>query len=358
MRNHGNKIYKKGIMMLPEKEILKETLLCNNNGRLNKEACGYSRFPLQVCNLKGNTFRKKRWNYWCFTNDEILFYVTLADLDYAATGFIYLFDLKTLEFIEKTELIPFGKGCVLGETVSDRVYFENSKMKISIEYATIGDAYEIDFNIFCKSFQQDKDLNAELKVIQPLTHESLNVIIPWDDKHFQFTSKQHAIPTSGKIQLGQREFLLKPDKTDATLDFGRGIWHYSSSWNWAAASGKIDGKKIGLNFGAKWTDNTGYTENGIFYDGKLYKISEQILFGYDTSDFKKPWTHRTEESDRVNLTFHPIYERVAETNFILIASKVHQVFGYFDGYIRLGVNEEKIHLPKLFGWSEEHYARW
>ncbi len=238
------------------------------------------------------------------------------------TGFIYLFDLKTLEFIEKTELIPFGKGCVMGEKVSDRVYFENSKMKISIEYTKIHDAYEIDFSILCKSFHQDKDLKAEIKVIQPLTHESLSVVIPWDEKHFQFTSKQHAIPTSGKIQFGNKEYSLKPENTDATLDFGRGIWHYSSSWNWASLSGKVNGKKIGLNFGAKRTDNT-------------------------------------EETDRVNLTFHPIYERIAETNFLLIASKVHQLFGYFEGYIiRLGVNEEKIQISKLFGWSEEHYARW
>jgi hypothetical protein len=344
--------------MLQEREITTETLLCTSNGKLNKEACGYSRFPLHVCNLSGNTFRKKRWNYWCFTNDEILFSVTLADLDYAGTGFIYLFDLKTLEFIEKTELIPFGKGCVMGEKVSDGVFFENSKMKISIEYAKVGDAYEIDFSIFCKSFQGDKNLKAELKTVQPMTHESLSVVIPWDEKHFQFTSKQHAIPTNGKIQIGKKEYLLKEENTDATLDFGRGIWRYSSSWNWASLSGKVNGKKIGLNFGAKWTDNSGYTENGIFYDGKLYKISEQILFGYDTSDYKKPWTHKTEETDRVNLTFHPIHDRIAETNFVLIASKVHQVFGYFEGYIRLGINQEKIQIPKLFGWSEEHYAKW
>ena len=40
--------------MLHEKEILKEVNLCSDNGKLNLEACGYSRFPLQVCNLKGN----------------------------------------------------------------------------------------------------------------------------------------------------------------------------------------------------------------------------------------------------------------------------------------------------------------
>jgi len=344
--------------MLSEKEISTETKLCKGNGKLNPEARGYSRFPLQVCNLKRNYFRKKRWNYWCFTNDDILFSVTLADLDYAGTGFIYIFDLKTLEFIEKTELIPFGKGCILGEKVSDPVFYKNAKMEISIEYSKIGDNYEINFNVFCKSFEKEKNLQAELKVTQPLTHESLNVVIPWNETQFQFTSKQHAISTSGKIQIGEREYSLKPENTDATLDFGRGVWHYSSSWNWAASSGKIGNKKIGLNFGAKWTDNTGYTENGIFYDGKLYKLSEQVLFSYDTSDYTKPWTHKTAETDLVNLTFHPIKERVAETNFLIIASKVHQLFGYFEGYIRLGVDKEKISITKLFGWSEDHYAKW
>lgn len=344
--------------MLPEKEISKETNLCTPEGKLNPEVSGYSRFPLQFCNLTGNTFRKKRWNYWCFTNDDYLFSVTLADLDYAGTGFIYLFDLKTLQFIEKTELIPLGKGCILGEKVNDRVFFQNEKMKISIEYVNFESSYEINFSIFCKSFHSNKDLRAELKAIQPISHESLNVVIPWSDKHFQFTSKQHAITSSGKIQIGEKEIELSPNDTSATLDFGRGVWRYSSTWNWASASGKINKNKIGLNFGAKWTDNTGYTENGIFYNGKLYKLSEQILFSYDKSDYKKPWTHKTVDSDRVNLTFHPIYERVAETNFILIASKVNQVFGYFNGYIRLEINSEKIDITNLFGWSEDHYAKW
>ena len=346
--------------MLHEKEILKEVNLCSDNGKLNLEACGYSRFPLQICNLKGNNFRKKRWNYWCFTNEDILFSVTLADLDYAGTGFIYLFDLKTLEFIEKTELIPFGKGCVLGEKVSDKVFFENSNIKISIEYSKVADTYEINFDIFCKSFQNNKDLKAEIKAIQSISHESLNVVIPWSEKHFQFTSKQNTITSSGKIKIGEKEILLDAKNTDATLDFGRGVWRYSSTWNWAAASGKVNGKKLGLNFGAKWTDNTGYTENGIFYDGKLYKLSEQVLFDYDTSDYKKTWTHKTQESDRVNLSFHPIYERVAETNFLIIASKVNQVFGYFEGSIRLGpnANDERISITKMFGWSEDHYAKW
>ena len=60
---------------------------------------------------------------------------------------------------------------------------------------------------------------------------------------------------------------------------------------------------------------------------------------------------------RVNLQFTPLVERTAATNLLLINSKVHQMFGRYDGML-LADDGEEIKLDGLVGFAEEHHARW
>jgi len=59
----------------------------------------------------------------------------------------------------------------------------------------------------------------------PAGHETLNVVIPWSDSLYQFTSKHQARLAHGTLQVG-----------------------------------------------GKWTVGTGATENGVFVDGRFSKI--------------------------------------------------------------------------------------
>ena len=80
------------------------------------------------------------------------------------------------------------------------------------------------------------------------------------------------------------------------------------------ASQRLGGRRIGLNFGGKWTDGTGMTENAVFIDGVMTKIHEDVLFTYDPKNFMVPWKIRTKFSDTVDLTFTPFFERESKTN--------------------------------------------
>jgi hypothetical protein len=177
------------------------------------------------------------------------------------------------------------------------------------------------------------------------------------DRRFQYTSKHHAMPATGEVQALGQLVRLSPSESFGCLDFGRGIWPYSSFWNWAGGSGRAEGRRLGLNFGAGWTDGTGSTENGFCLDGRLFKIGEDVKFLYDAGDFTKPWRLRTRESDRVDLVFRPFFERVAKSNMLLIRSEVHQCIGRFTGRLRTDEGEW-IKVRDLIGWAEEHRARW
>jgi hypothetical protein len=100
------------------------------------------------------------------------------------------------------------------------------------------------------------------------------------------------------------------------------------------------------------------TENGLCVDGRLTKISEDLVFEYDRAVMMKPWRVRTGVTERIDLVFQPEFERVSRSGkrdgFFTDA---HQVFGNYSGRVTPD-GGEPVELRDLFGWIEEHEARW
>ena len=337
---------------LNEKEIKAPVDLCSSSGTLLKDSTGWSRKPVFNCNLSGRWLRKKKWNYWCVMNEQCLFSITISNIDYAGMVFAYYYDFETKKFIEKTLMIPFGKGCNMPPTVKANVSYSGPEMKADFIQENDNTHIIVESNNF-----NGNELKADFTVIYPADYDTLNVVIPWSERVFQFTSKHEGMSAEGSLKVGSSSYQLNPENTFACLDYGRGIWPYTVVWNWANTSGIADGRRIGLNLGAKWTDGTGMTENAMVIDGKLVKLSEDVIFEYDKNDLMKNWKIKTAISDRVDLDFIPCYDRLALTNAVILKSKVHQMMGYFTGKIKTD-SGEIINIEKFPGCAEEHFGKW
>lgn len=337
-----------------EREIIELTRLCDRKGNLNPEAIGFARKPIIDCNLSGHYLRKKKWNYWCVYGEEILFSVTICHFDYAATCFIYFLEYETQRFFEKTITIPLGIGTKLKmpSRVLEPIRFANSEVHINITFFQ----NQTFLNVTSKNFDNEA-LHAELTIHHPTEDDTLNVVIPWNRQTFQFTAKHHTLPTAGFVKIGERIYQFFEEDCFAVLDFGRGIWPREALWNWGMASQRVRNKRVGLNFGGKWTDGTGMTENAVIVDGKMTKIHEDVLFTYDKKNFMKPWYITTKFSDQVILTFHPFFERVAKTDVKLVKSEVHQLVGYYNGQVKLEDGSTLV-IQQMLGCIEEHIAKW
>lgn len=335
-----------------EKEITSSVDLCDDKGKLLRSSIGWSRTPVFNCNLRGHNFRKKKWNYWYMISNSLLFSVTVSHLDYIGMVFAYAYDFETGKFAEKTVACPFGSGCNLSQNVHGNVSFQNKDMRVSF-YEVDG---KINITVSAKDFN-GQPLDANLTVIYPQNHETMNVVIPWSDNVFQFTSKQNCLPVEGTVKLMGKTYCYNPQTDFAGLDFGRGIWPYKSMWNWATASGISEGHHVGLNLGGTWTDGTGMTENALIVDGRITKLSENVDFEYNPLNLMAPWVIKTHDTKHVNLVFTPIYDRLAETNALVIKSSVHQMIGTFKGTIISDLGVE-IQVENLMGCAEEHHARW
>jgi hypothetical protein len=336
----------------PATELTHEVLECTPRGTLNPEAVGWSRRPLHRCNLTGRWPRKKRWDYWCVTSRESLLSITYTSLDYVGIVDVWFMDFATKQVTQKSVALPFAPGFSLPETVNGGdIRFRKLGLEVELLVQPDGNRLKVKFG------SGQKALDADLFVALPPGHETLNVLVPWSERLFQFTSKHTSRPANGVVKLGERTYVFGAHNAAfGALDFGRGIWPYASTWNWAAASGVQGGRSVGLNLGGKWTDGTGATENGLCLDGRLHKVDEDLEWTYDRKNWLAPWRIRA-PSGRVDLVFTPFFQKQGALNLAVLATELHVQVGHFEGTVVTG-DGERVAVSQLLGWAEEHRARW
>jgi len=341
-------------------EISQQGLLLKPDG--TPAQIGWSRQPLLDCNLENARFypfrlfqslRVKRWDYYAVFSPRRFFSATVADLGYAGNIFVYTLDFESGDLHEEGLVIPLGKGVVLPRNSTEGIASYAGK---GVEITFSIEGQERRLLVDWPGFHEGRGIHAEIALAEFPGHESMNIVIPIGRKRFYFNRKINCLQASGYVQYGDTREELHPDDSLGSLDWGRGVWEYWSSWNWASASGYLpDGRCVGLNLGRGFGDTSAATENAIIVDGHIHKLG-QVSFEYDPRDYMHPWKFQ-DDKGRLDLTFEPFKERVAKTNLGVISSEVHQMFGRYSGDAILD-DGETIHIQGLTGFAEEHHARW
>ncbi len=334
-----------------EPEITEPVMLCDGKGFLNPDAVGWSRRPLHKCNLSGNWPRKKKWNTWEIISKRFSISFLVADIDYAGLAVSQFIDYETKKHAESLVVTPLGAGVDLPELIEEDMSFSSPLYDLSMLYR--GEEIRVDFRCMTA---QGKDVKADLAIRYPEDHETLNVVIPWTKERFNFTSKQNTLPAEGFVSVGGERYDVRPEECHAVADFGRGMWPYRTWWNWGVCSGKQGDDLIGFNMGSKWTTGTGANENGVCYNGRLYKVMEDVRWDYDAREPMKPWRIRTEHSDMVDITLTPVHKTKVRLNMGFLSLQVAQAPGRWSGTFR--IDGKRVEFEDLAGWAEECGFRW
>ena len=340
-------------MTTSEREITAPVDLCDARGHLHPDARGWARHPMLRANLKARAGRKKRWDYWNVNSDEVVVGMTFADIDYAGLANVWVMEHATAFQASAGVLRPFGKGLVLPEQVcTGTMRYTDKAFRLQI------DETDERTRLRASGTSPHGQIEVDVEVAKPSGHESLNVVIPWSDRTFQFTSKQNTRPATGTVRVGEQEWTLDAGhEAWGTQDLGRGIWPYANRWNWAAASGHSDGHLVGLQFGGKWTVGTGATENALCVDGVLSKVGEELEWTYDWDHPMAPWRVRTPMSDQVDVTLTPTFDRWDSTDLKVLKMQVHQCFGTWSGRI-VTDDGTAVQVDGIRGFAEEARNRW
>lgn len=323
-------------------ELTQPVDLCLPNGALDPAARGHTRRPLHRPNLRG-WGRTKRWEYWGLITPTHVIGLTLSSLDYLALHECFVLDRRTGVERSQPMIAPLGLGAVLPDTLPPLHAWGRAP------------GVRVDFREDAAGTQLSARIGAvEVEAFVDAAGDMLGVVVPWSERVFQYTVKAPARPVSGVLRVDGVTHAIPAGESWAVLDRGRGIWPHHIVWNWAAGSGVVAGKRIGLQLGAKWTEGTGATENALFVDGVMSYLPDEVAWRYDTRAWDRPWSM---QGERLDVTLTPFHVRHAGMNLGLLGSEVHQAFGTWRGWMSdsAGVRHS---VDGLVGWAEQAENKW
>jgi hypothetical protein len=329
----------------PEREITSPVAIADGDGRLNRDAVGWARQPIFDCRFAPGVSRVERFNYWCITSREAALTLLVADVGLAGAAMISLVDYAVKSPVERKFVRVGGLPFAMPDTPTGDVAIDVRHLRLDMRQR------DSQLVITGAARTHGSTIDVDLTVDRPPEHETVNVLVPWGDTRYHLTSKQQALPARGVVRVDGREYRFGPENQGfACMDFGRGRRPRGIDWCWAFASATIGGRTIGMNLGARWTDGTGVTENGLVVDHRLHKIADAVDF-----DVSGPvWRIRTRTTGRVDLAFEPRWRRGVHAPPF---ARLVQQMGSYSGTL-IDDDGAPVVLDDVVGLAETVHGRW
>ena len=340
-------------------EIMEIIPLLDKDGNLTQPGYAKKLLPIyERSKVKGGIARLKEWDYYYIGNRRFGVAMTIADNSYMGLDSISFlsFEGEPWEITKSPmRIFPMGKtglpptsaagvSAITGKGYAMLFQVEEGKRTLTAHMDDFKDGQPIDIHV-------------------TLTHEpeeSMVICTPFEKKaHFYYNQKINCMRASGVVEIGKEKYLFEPTESFGVLDWGRGVWTYKNTWYWGSASGLVDDVDFGFNIGYGFGDTSAATENMLFYRGKAHKLS-QVRFCIPMKDGKedylKPWTF-TSDDGRFEMDFVPIIDRASNTDFKILGSDQHQVFGLFNGVAVLD-DGTRLQVKDLIGFAEKVANKW
>ena len=294
-------------------------------------------------NIAASPMRIKEWDYYLVNDDDYAIALTIGDMGYISLISASLLDFTAGTFTTESTMgvMPLGRLGLPRASSSGITRFADKRAKMSFEVAEGMRLLSVEF----RDFKDGQPLVAEF-VLDQEPRDSMVIATPWleDDTAFYYNQKIVAMRAIGRFTLGEIAHDFREENSFGLLDWGRGVWTHDNTWYWGVAQGWQNGHRFGMNLGYGFGDTSAASENMVFVDGVCHKLG-RVDFGIPVRDatattvgerffLLRPW-HFTDDEGRMNLTFTPDIDRSDYMDFKLVISDQHQVFGLFNGWVKL-----------------------
>ena len=340
-------------------EITQIIPLLDEKGNLTQ--AGYAKKLLPVYDrskVKGGLMRLKEWDYYYVGNDKFGVALTIADNSYMGLDSISFlsFEGEPWEITKSPmRILTLGKtglpqtsaegvSAISGKGYSLQFRVEDGKRVLQAHMDNFKDGAAIDIDV----------------TLTDEPEESMVICTPFDKPgHFYYNQKINCMRASGTVKIGEDVYTFEPDSAFGVLDWGRGVWTYHNTWYWGSASGLIHGVNFGFNIGYGFGDTSAASENMLFFNGKAHKLSQvtfEIPMKDGKEDYLSPWKF-TSDDGRFEMDFAPVIDRASCTDFKVLKSDQHQVFGRFSGTAVLD-DGTRLVVQDLLGFAEKVENKW
>lgn len=292
--------------------------------------------------------------------------MALASIKLASSAFVYIYHepTQTLEVVEALNPL-LHKVTLQGDHQQGVMRFSHRNLELQLQI----DPQQVTVDLHSRWFW----LTAQLKrAKQPLA-----VCTPSGRRGWTFTQKEPLQVVAGELCIQQASKLYRrvsgetkqrfafTDQTLANLDWTLGYMRHETNWYWSCINHQLaDGRQLLLNL-AMGVNETGVAENACWIDGEIHYLPP-VMFRRREPDPKAPATVNPQwqishqqlgwSKVAIELSFTPISVYQKTDNFGLIASIFEQWLGFYTGEICLGT--EVIHLDRVMGIAEDHFAKW
>lgn len=342
-----------------QRRITSEGPLHDERGRLLET--GYATRLIRQYDRKriaASRLRIKEWDYYCVTSDRYALALTVADNGYMGLDSVSLMDFDGPWEQTKSAMRVMTLGRRGLPATSERGDVRVSGKGYEMAFLNDGGTRRLYGRM--DSFRDGAPIQFDLRLSSP-PRDSMVIVTPFPGKPraFYYNQKINCLRAEGRALWNGREYLFSPAHAFAVLDWGRGVWTYDNTWYWGSASGLIEGVPFGFNIGYGFGDTSAASENMLFYDGIAHKLSQvrfEIPVKDGREDYLSPWRF-TSDDGRFEMDFTPILDRAAKTDFKVLCSDQHQVFGRYSGTAALD-GGRKIAVRNLIGFAEKVRNKW
>ena len=340
-------------------EITRAIPLLDSKGNLTEP--GYAKKLLPVyrrADIKAGKMRIKEWDYYLVNNGRFALALTVDDNGYMGLDSISLLDFENGWEITTSPMsfMPLGKLGMPETSASGDVRHGGKKHSISFENDGSGKRV---LTARMDGFGPEGALLASIELFDE-PEDSMVICTPFDKPgHFYYNQKINCMRAKGEVVYDGKPYVFDPSDSFAVLDWGRGVWTYHNTWYWGSASGELNGVPFGWNIGYGFGNTSAASENVLFYNGKIHKLSEvrfEIPMKDGKEDYLHPWNFSSDDG-RFQMKFIPVLDRAACTSVGVIKSDQHQVFGHFTGQVTLD-DGTPLPVQNFFGFAEKVENKW
>lgn len=314
-------------------------------------------FTYRAADIRAPKAQIKQWDYYYIGNDRFGVALTIDDNGYMGLDSITFLDFRENWQVTKSPMRAFPLGKTGMPETSQRGDVSIKGKGYSLCFLRESERRILRFSM--EQFRGSDAISGEL-VLTEEPEESMVIATPFPKpKRFYLNQKINCMRACGFVTLGARRYNFHPDSSFAVLDWGRGVWTYHNTWYWSSLSAQIGGVPFGFNLGYGFGNTAAATENMLFYGGKAHKLSA-VSFGIPMQDgqedYLSVWKF-TSDDNRLEMDFQPILDRAACTDFKVLKSDQHQVFGRFSGKAVLD-DGTVLTFQDLTGFAEKVENKW
>jgi uncharacterized protein DUF2804 len=282
--------------------------------------------------------------------DELVFGCAIADVKYAGTAFVYLYEPATRRLVEHSFQMPLGLGIGFDQAPeTGRATFRSRRAEIEMSAGSAPPHRRLTARV-----AGGPSIEAQFDEATP-RQQPLRICTRTGMTGWVFARKTAGMPVSGTVRWNGRTLDLAAIGARGHCDWSAGYMRRETFWNWGCLAGTAgDGRALGLNVSCG-VNETSFTENCFWVDGVLHKL-DSVAFDYDRRDLMKPWRLHSFDG-RLALDFEPQASHAENINAGIIASNFNQLLGRYRGRLATAAGEE-IQLNEMLGYAESHYAKW